>query len=672
MGGGQIMKRLSNLKLKTKIIINAIALVVSTSFLAFVSIIGIYMVQSAAKESAEYYAPIIDQAIKINNEFIVSTALYSAHIQDPTDDKIKEYENQVEALTNHFTELEKLVADDARAEMIAPLLVDFKVQLRLYKDTSVSLLNQKAKLNGTQNQLNKSLEGFITSATAFLNSIYDNILNSANPEVERRIPRVKDMVGVIGGMKDAIAEVNRSIYTSDGEQKNDVIKNIDNIKNTVERLYNQTKVPATKELAKKSLDETDKMLKLTKKIYREIGRMNQMKNDEIASSTSVRDYINSTNAMASGLMVEASNYIVSIANKIFILIFISMLVGSMVAFAIVLFLIVDIVRPLNKFIILIKNLTEGDGDLTKRVEANTKDEFGILAGYINTFIQNVQHIIKEVQVVSHEVTSGSNELASVAEELQSTFQSQTEQISGISTNMINLSSLSEQVSNSLTQSSERLQNTTSLTQEGAISLASIRKEMKTISENTNNLAQTISSLSESSEDIGRILTVINDIADQTNLLALNAAIEAARAGEAGRGFAVVADEVRKLAERTSQATNEISAIINTFQQESDSAAKNMATTSKSIDDGSNKVEKTLSDFKDVVEGINNANNDIVSITSMVDRQNNSIQDVTNNTGSINAGITQSNVAILEVTKTIDHLQHKTSDLEKILDQFKVD
>ena len=666
------MKRLSNLKLKTKIIINAIALVVSTSFLAFVSIIGIYMVQSAAKESAEYYAPIIDQAIKINNEFIVSTALYSAHIQDPTDDKIKEYENQVEALTNHFTELEKLVADDARAEMIAPLLVDFKVQLRLYKDTSVSLLNQKAKLNGTQNQLNKSLEGFITSATAFLNSIYDNILNSANPEVERRIPRVKDMVGVIGGMKDAIAEVNRSIYTSDGEQKNDVIKNIDNIKNTVERLYNQTKVPATKELAKKSLDETDKMLKLTKKIYREIGMMNQMKNDEIASSTSVRDYINSTNAMASGLMVEASNYIVSIANKIFILIFISMLVGSMVAFAIVLFLIVDIVRPLNKFIILIKNLTEGDGDLTKRVEANTKDEFGILAGYINTFIQNVQHIIKEVQVVSHEVTSGSNELASVAEELQSTFQSQTEQISGISTNMINLSSLSEQVSNSLTQSSERLQNTTSLTQEGAISLASIRKEMKTISENTNNLAQTISSLSESSEDIGRILTVINDIADQTNLLALNAAIEAARAGEAGRGFAVVADEVRKLAERTSQATNEISAIINTFQQESDSAAKNMATTSKSIDDGSNKVEKTLSDFKDVVEGINNANNDIVSITSMVDRQNNSIQDVTNNTGSINAGITQSNVAILEVTKTIDHLQHKTSDLEKILDQFKVD
>ncbi len=666
------MNRLSNLKLKTKIIINATALVISTSFLAFISIIGIYMLQSAAKESEEYYAPIINQAIILNNDFSISSDLFNEAMISPVEEKVKEYELQLNALTDHFNELKTFVSDDVRAEMIALILADFETQLKIFNSASVSLVKQQAQLNNVQNQLNKSLNSFVLASSNFLDSIYNNILTSANPEIERRIKRVQDMVSVIDGMKNTITEVNKSIYTSDASSKDKVIKDITSIRNTVEKLHNSTKVAATKELARKALDETNKMNKLIIEIYNEINLMNKAKSDEDSASGIVKEYINSINSMASNLMVSASKSIVETSNRIFVLIFISMLVGSVVALAIVLFMIIDIARPLNKFINLIKNLTEGDGDLTKRVDTKAKDEFGILAGYINTFINNVQHIIKEVQQVSHEVTSGSNQLASVAEQLQSTFQSQTEQMADISMNMINLSSLSEQVSSSLTQSSSRLQNTTSLTQDGAVSLASIRREMKLISENTNNLAKTITTLSESSEDIGRILTVINDIADQTNLLALNAAIEAARAGEAGRGFAVVADEVRKLAERTSTATNEISTIITSFQQESVSAAKNMETTSKSIDSGSNKVEKTLSGFKDVVEGINNANNDIVNITTMVDEQNTSIQDVTSNASSINAGISESNAAITEVASTIEHLQSKTSSLESILNQFKVE
>ena len=666
------MHKLSNLKLKTKVVINATALIVATSFLAFVSLLGIYTVQKAAKISATYYSAIVENAITINNDFIVCTNDYLLYLKDPSDENIHNFESQLEAINGYFETLRKLVDNNSKAEMIAAAIPDFGKELTGYRDSSTPLLHSQQNILQNQETINKEADVFIKSATDFLNSIYNNILTAEDPEVNRRIPRVQEMVTVIDSMKSSISEINKSVLSGEPIGRDKVSSTLDNIQNTLERLYNQSKVEETKKLAKIAYDSAVKINKLSSRIYRALTKGMQIKQDQYNSETNVRNYINGINTMASSLIKESSNEIVSIANRTFILIFISMAVGSFVALAIVLFMIIDIIKPLNRFIDLIKNLTEGDGDLTKAVNVTTKDEFGILAGYINTFIGNVRHVIKEVQEVSHEVTSGSNQLASVAEELQSTFQSQTEQITDISHNMINLSSLSESVSGSLSQSSERLQNTTSLTQAGAVSLVSIKNEMKVISENTSKLAQTISTLSESSENIGQILTVINDIADQTNLLALNAAIEAARAGEAGRGFAVVADEVRKLAERTSTATHEISNIIQSFQHESDSAAKNMTTTSQSISDGSEKVDKTLSDFKQVVDGISEANSDIVNITNMVEEQNNSIQDVTNNTGSISAGISQSNVAIGEVTKTIDHLQQKTTNLEQILNQFKVD
>ena len=333
------MNRLSNLKLKTKIIINATALVISTSFLAFVSIIGIYMLQSAAKESEEYYAPIIAQAILINNNFSDASDLFNEAMNNPVEEKVKEYELQLNVLTEHFNNLKILVSDDVRAEMIALTLVDFEAQLQTFNSASISLVRQQAQLNKVQLQLNTSLNSFVTASTNFLNSIYNNILTSQNAELERRIKRVQDMVGVIDGMKNTITEVNRSIYISDDTNKEQIIKNLTAIRNTVDRLHNGTKVAATKELAKKALDETNRMNKLIGEIYNEISLMNKAKKEEAAASISIADYISSINSMASDLMVNASKSIVNTSNQIFVLIFISMVVGSFVALAIVLFMI---------------------------------------------------------------------------------------------------------------------------------------------------------------------------------------------------------------------------------------------------------------------------------------------------------------------------------------------
>ncbi len=195
--------------------------------------------------------------------------------------------------------------------------------------------------------------------------------------------------------------------------------------------------------------------------------------------------------------------------------------------------------------------------------------------------------------------------------------------------------------------------------------------MLDINTKTTHLSDTINKLLESSSQIGEILTVINDIADQTNLLALNAAIEAARAGEAGRGFAVVADEVRKLAERTTKATSEIENIISTLQNESERASQEMSSASISVTNGVEVIETTTTSFSKVVNGVSNVANTTYQLMEGFNIQHQTVQNVNDKTQVIASGIEESNAAVNEISITVDHLQERTEALKRLVGQFKV-
>ncbi|MBA5873406.1 MAG: DUF3365 domain-containing protein, partial [Nitrospira sp. CR1.2] len=251
-----------------------------------------------------------------------------------------------------------------------------------------------------------------------------------------------------------------------------------------------------------------------------------------------------------------------------------------------------ILQPMTKMSEISRDIANGEGDLTKRVPADGSDEIAQLGKYFNEFIEKLQNMIKKVAHVTDKVASASVELSATAEEISKGTDTLTSRASQTAAAVEEMNATVGQVAQNSGKAAGLAQETVKTAQEGGTVVTSTISGMQQLSEAVSSSATIISDLGKSSDQIGEIVRTIEDIADQTNLLALNAAIEAARAGEQGRGFAVVADEVRKLAERTTKATKEIGDMIRQIQQDTRGAVESMQQGTQKVTAGVDLVNKT--------------------------------------------------------------------------------
>lgn len=311
------------------------------------------------------------------------------------------------------------------------------------------------------------------------------------------------------------------------------------------------------------------------------------------------------------------------------------------------------------------------GDLTQKIEFQSDDEIGSLTENVNSMVSDMNEAMLQVVSTSDKVTNSIGHLSESADQILNGSKEQTEKTIQVATAMEEMSATVNEVAQNACNVAGAAKNATQVATHGGEIVRQTIEGMEKIAVSVENSADIIKELGNSSEKVGDIVKVIDDIADQTNLLALNAAIEAARAGEQGRGFAVVADEVRKLAERTTTATKEIAGMIGDIQKETTNAVSAMMEGTGQVKEGMSRAKEAGNSLDEIVSVVNNVCDMVSQIAAAVEEQSAATEEISSNVASISQVSEEAEKKAEFSVTTCEEMKTLAEELKKSVSKFKL-
>ena len=314
-----------------------------------------------------------------------------------------------------------------------------------------------------------------------------------------------------------------------------------------------------------------------------------------------------------------------------------------------------------------------DGDLSVRLSCDGKDK--LISDLFTGFNNAVNHINDTISKVSEAVqatASAANQISSSAEQMAAGAQEQSAQTSEVASAVEEMTKTIVETTKNTETASNASKFAGKVAKDGGVVVEQTIAGMNTIADVVRKSAETVKELGQSSDQIGEIAQVIDDIADQTNLLALNAAIEAARAGEQGRGFAVVADEVRKLAERTTKATKEIAEMIKKIQKDTSGAVASMNRGEEEVEKGKQSALKAGDSLKEIIKGAESVVDLVNQVAAASEEQSSTAEEISKNIESINNVTNESAGGIQQIAHASEDLNRLTLNLQDLISNFKID
>lgn len=314
---------------------------------------------------------------------------------------------------------------------------------------------------------------------------------------------------------------------------------------------------------------------------------------------------------------------------------------------------------------------EKTGDLTLSLDVKSRDESGQMANTFNNMIGKFRDIIREIHSSTETLSSASEELSASAVQIAGGSQSQSARASQVSTAAQEMSATIIEVAKNVAGAADAAKEASTVAMKGGEIVSETIESMNGIAETAKESSGIIATLGGRSQEIGKIINVIEDIADQTNLLALNAAIEAARAGEQGRGFAVVADEVRKLAEKTMKATKEIGDMIKAMQDETARAIHSMDKEVHVVESGVRLATDAGRALKEIVSKVDVVTSMVHQITTASEQQSAATEQISDDIESVANLITETSSSAQQIAKASQEIAELASGLKGTVEVFKV-